>query len=107
MPVVHIKDRSGAERTLDAEGGCALMDALRDANTGVEGTCGGMMSCGTCHVYVDADWAARLSPPSEDEAAMLEAIGEVVTVKPTSRLSCQIAMSEALAGLRLEIGPAT
>lgn len=107
MPVVHVKDRAGAERELDALSGCALMDALRDANTGVDGTCGGAMSCGTCHVYVDAAWADRLPPKSEDEAAMLEAIGEIVPVRATSRLSCQIPMSEALAGLVLEIGPAT
>lgn len=107
MPAVHIKDREGVERKLDALSGCALMDSLRDANTGVDGTCGGAMSCGTCHVYVDAAWADRLPAKSEDEAAMLEAIAEIVTVKPTSRLSCQIPMSEALAGLVLEIGPAT
>ena len=107
MPTVRIKDREGSERELDALAGCALMDALRDANTGVDGTCGGAMSCGTCHVYVDAAWADRLPPKSEDEAAMLEAIAEIVPVKPNSRLSCQIPMSEALSGLSLEIGPAT
>ena len=107
MPKVHVKTRDGSERELDADSGCALMDALRDGGTGVEGTCGGMMSCGTCHVYVDPDWLAKLPPKSEDEAAMLEAIGEIVPVKPTSRLSCQIPMSEDLAGLRIEIGPPT
>ena len=107
MPAVRIKGREGVERELDALSGCSLMDSLRDANTGVDGTCGGAMSCGTCHVYVDEAWAERLPPKSEDEAAMLEAIAEIVTVKPTSRLSCQIPMSDALAGLVLEIGPAT
>ncbi|MCC2656943.1 MAG: ferredoxin [Panacagrimonas sp.] len=107
MPKVHVKNRDGSERELDADSGCALMDALRDGNTGVEGTCGGMMSCGTCHVYVDADWMARLPARSDDEAEMLAAIGEIVEVRSTSRLSCQIPMSEELAGLRLEIGPPT
>lgn len=107
MPLVRLKGRDGVERELDAEAGTALMDALRDANTGVDGTCGGAMSCGTCHVYVDTAWADRLPPKSEDETAMLEAIGEIVPVKPTSRLSCQIPMTEALSGLSLEIGPAT
>jgi 2Fe-2S ferredoxin len=107
MPRVHVKNRDGSERDLDADSGCALMDVLRDANTGVEGTCGGMMSCGTCHVYVDAQWLAKLPAKSEDEAAMLEAIGEIVPVKPNSRLSCQIPVNEELAGLRLEIGPPT
>jgi ferredoxin len=107
MPKVHVKNRDGSERELEADSGCALMDALRDGGTGVEGTCGGMMSCGTCHVYVDADWLARLPAKSDDESAMLEAIGEIVPVKPTSRLSCQIPVTEDLAGLRLEIGPPT
>ena len=107
MPKIHVLDRDGCERTLDADGGCALMDVLRDGNTGVEGTCGGMMSCGTCHVYVHADWLAKLPATSDDEAAMLEAIGEIVPVKATSRLSCQISMTDELAGLRVEIGPPT
>ena len=107
MPKLHVITRDGAERELDAERGCALMDTLRDAGTGVDGTCGGMMSCGTCHVYVDEAWLPRLPAKSEDETAMLEAIAEIVTVKPTSRLSCQIPMTEELAGLKLEIGPPT
>lgn len=107
MARIHVTHRDGSERELEADGGGALMDALRDGGTGVEGTCGGMMSCGTCHVYVEADWLAKLPAKSDDEAAMLDAIGEIVTVKPNSRLSCQIPMTEELAGLRLEIGPAT
>ena len=107
MPRIHVKNRDGSERDLDAARGCVLMDALRDGGTGVEGTCRGMMSCGTCHVYVAADWLARLPAKSDDEAAMLDAIGEIVAVTPSSRLSCQIPVTEELAGLRLEIGPAT
>ena len=103
---IHVTGRDGGERTLTADPGAALMDTLRDANTGVDGTCGGAMSCGSCHVYVDAAWADCLPPKSEDEVAMLEAIGEVVALRPTSRLSCQIPASDALDGLRLEIGPA-
>ncbi len=107
MARVHIKGRDGIERDLDALPGTALMDALRDANTGIEGTCGGMMSCGTCHVYVQPDWLVRLPPKSADEAEMLEAIGAIVEVNATSRLSCQIPMTEELSGLHLEIGPST
>lgn len=107
MARVHIRDRDGIERDLEAAPGSSLMDALRDANTGVEGTCGGMMSCGTCHVYVQADWLVRLPAKSGDEADMLEAIGGIVTVKPESRLSCQIPVTDELDGLHLEIGPPT
>lgn len=106
MPTVRITDRTGVARALEAPAGASLMDALRDGNTGVEGICGGMLSCGTCHVYVDPAWVDRLPPRSDDEAAMLEAIGEVVSVTPCSRLSCQIPVSDELTGLSLEIGPA-
>ena len=105
MPRLRVTDRAGVERTLDAQSGRSLMDELRDADFGVLGTCGGMCSCGTCHVYVAKDWAARLPPRTEDEQMMLEAIGELVEVKPESRLSCQIEVSDALEGLPVTVGP--
>lgn len=105
MAVVRVIGRDGGTQDLDIVNGGQLMDALRDADTGVQGTCGGMMSCGTCHVYVDPSWADRLPPKSADEAAMLEAIGELVELKPTSRLSCQVAVDDTLEGLCVEIAP--
>ncbi|MFA5941045.1 MAG: 2Fe-2S iron-sulfur cluster-binding protein [Sinimarinibacterium sp.] len=105
MAVVRVTGRDGVERSLDAANGSQLMDTLRDANTGIDGTCGGMMSCGTCHVYVDPAWGDKLPPRSDDEQMMLDAIGELVEVRPNSRLSCQIQVSAALEGLELEIAP--
>jgi 2Fe-2S ferredoxin len=105
MPIVRIRDRDGSEREIDAPEGLPLMEALRDASTGIEGTCGGAMSCGTCHVYVDPSWAERLPPCSEDETMMLEAIGDFVPLRPSSRLSCQVRLSEALSGIAVEIAP--
>jgi 2Fe-2S ferredoxin len=105
MAEVRVTGRDGAELTLDATDGRPLMEALRDANLGVEGTCGGACACGTCHVYVDPAWAVRLAPKSEDEQMMLDAIGDLVEVRPTSRLSCQICMEPALSGLNVKIGP--
>jgi len=105
MIEVRATDRDGAEHVLEAERGRPLMEVLRDANVGVEGTCGGACACGTCHVYLAAAWAERLSPPSEDEFAMLEAISNLVEVRPLSRLSCQIPMSEELSGITVTIGP--
>ncbi|HEY0974915.1 MAG TPA: 2Fe-2S iron-sulfur cluster-binding protein [Solimonas sp.] len=105
MAVVKVTDRDGATREIDAADGIALMESLRDANTGIDGTCGGAMSCGTCHVYVDPAWAERLPPKSDDEAAMLEAIGELVPLRPCSRLSCQVPVSAELSGLVVEIAP--
>ncbi len=106
MPEVRIKDREGSDHLIEATTGTALMETLRDARLGVDGTCGGACSCGTCHVYVAAEWIDRLPAKGSDETLMLEALGEFVPLRPGSRLSCQIPLSEALAGLALEIAPA-
>ena len=106
MPELIVTGRDGAQSTIDASVGSPLMEVLREASTGIEGTCGGAMSCGTCHVYVAAEWASRLPPKSEDEIAMLEAIGDFVEIRPNSRLSCQIRVNDALNGLRVEVAPA-
>jgi ferredoxin, 2Fe-2S len=61
-----------------------------------------VMQCGTCHCYIAPEWTDRVGPPSPDEAAMLEAL-DGVEVRPTSRLSCQIQLSEELDGLVVEV----
>ena len=104
MAQITITNRSGEVSTLDAANGQPLMDALRDGNYDVAGTCGGACACGTCHVYVKRG-LEKLPSKSDDEQMMLEAIGELVTVKPESRLSCQIPVSAELSGLEVEIGP--
>jgi len=105
MAQVNVTTRDGAAHQLESENGRPLMEVLRDANLGIVGTCGGMCSCGTCHVYIREAWAAKLPPRTEDEQMMLEGIGELVEVRPSSRLSCQIIMDDTLAGLEVEIGP--
>lgn len=105
MTKVRVTWPGGSEQELAAGKGRQLMEALRDNNTGVQGTCGGQCACGTCHVYVREDWAGRLPPRTEDEQAMLDAIGELVEIRPTSRLSCQIVVDDTLAGISVEIGP--
>lgn len=105
MPKVEVTTRDGSRRTLEAAGGSPLMEVLRDADTGVEGTCGGMCSCGTCHVYVAAEWASRLPERSDDEAMMLEALQDFVELRPGSRLACQIEFDDQLSGISVEIAP--
>jgi 2Fe-2S ferredoxin len=107
MAMVQVKGRDGGVQSMDVPPGCPLMEALRDAPTGVEGTCGGQMSCGTCHVYVDPNWLDRLPPMSEDEEMMLDALKDFVEIRPGSRLSCQIPISDALEGMLVEIAPPT
>ena len=102
---VLVTDRDGKGHALEAGGARPLMEVLREANLGVEGTCGGACACGTCHVYIGAAWADKLPPRSEDEQMMLDAIAELVEVRDSSRLSCQIPLEERLSGMQVEIGP--
>lgn len=105
MTAVRVKGRDGVEQTIDATEGMALMESLRDAGLGVDGTCGGAMSCGTCHVYVAASWADKLPARSQDEADMIEALADFVELRPTSRLSCQLPVDASIDGLEVEIAP--
>lgn len=94
---VVFTDIEGVEQAVDAEPGETLMAcAKRYDVSGIEAECGGSMVCGTCHVYVDDEWSGRVGGPGDMEAEMLE---YVIEPKPTSRLSCQIAMTSALDGL--------
>lgn len=105
MSELKVIGRDGREQRLDALEGVAVMETLRDAGTGILGTCGGACSCGTCHVYVAPEWLDRLPAKSEDETMMLEAIGELVPLRTGSRLACQLPMTAALSGLVLEVAP--
>ena len=100
MPNIIFVKPDGSEHTIVVENGSTVMEAGRDANLGIEGTCGGCLSCATCHVIVDTAWCAKTGAPSEDEIDMLDlAFG----LTATSRLGCQIEMSEDLDGLKVAI----
>ena len=102
MPRLLVIDRDGVERELDAPSGTSLMEPLRDMDDGVTAICGGMCSCATCHVYVDEAWAPKLPAAMSDEMDMLR---DLSSFRPTSRLSCQIPLVDALDGLRVTIAP--
>ncbi|MCE7006984.1 2Fe-2S iron-sulfur cluster-binding protein [Kibdelosporangium philippinense] len=98
MPKVTYVAIDGSRSTIDAVAGDSVMStAVRNGVPGIVGECGGNMSCATCHVYVDDEFAARVGPPGDLEDAMLD-LG-VSDRRATSRLSCQIAISEELDGL--------
>lgn len=89
------------DHVVEAPEGTSLMEAAKGANVeGIDADCGGCMVCGTCHVYVDAPWADMLSAPSEMEAEILDCVPEP---NPRARLSCQIKLSAALDGLKVEL----
>jgi len=100
MPTVNFIKPDGSAHTISIDEGTTLMEAGRDNNMGIEGTCGGSLSCATCHVIFSDEDYAKVGAPSDDEMDMLElAFG----VTPTSRLGCQIRMSDALDGLTVHV----
>lgn len=85
-----------------AEGqpGKGLLELAQANGMPLEGTCEGQMACSTCHVIVAPEWFDRLPKASEDEEDMLDL---AASVGPTSRLSCQILLTEELDGLEVHI----
>jgi ferredoxin, 2Fe-2S len=67
MGSVHAIDRDGDEHTLEARAGYTLMEILRDGGLPIEAICGGQCICSTCHVYVDAAWAAGVVASAKGE----------------------------------------
>lgn len=99
---VHLVEAGGRRHTLQVAAGQSLMRAATDHGIeAIAADCGGSLSCATCHVHVDADWADRLPPPAADETAMLEMTAAPRTA--TSRLSCQIVVTAALDGLQVTL----
>ena len=101
MPIAIFIEHDGTRHEVDAASGLSLMRAAVDHNVpGIDADCGGACACATCHVYVDADWLARAGARTEMEESMLSF---AAATQPNSRLACQIAMSETLAGIVLRL----
>ncbi|WP_296677588.1 2Fe-2S iron-sulfur cluster-binding protein [Novosphingobium sp.] len=90
----------GKRVEIEGPAGENLLKLGQAADLALEGTCEGQMACSTCHVIVAADWFDRLPPASEDEEDMLDLAAGVAR---TSRLSCQIDLTEELNGLEVII----
>ena len=100
MTNINFELPDGSKKTIDAEDGLTIMEVARDHDLGIEGTCGGSISCCTCHVIIDPDWFDVVGEPNPDEEDMLDlAMG----LTPTSRLSCQIEITNELDGLRMTV----
>ena len=97
MPTVTYVEHDGSKHELDIAAGTTVMQgAIDNGLRGILADCGGACACATCHVYVDAAWADKVDEKSEMEEIMLE---EVFDPKETSRLSCQITISDEVDGL--------
>jgi 2Fe-2S ferredoxin len=97
-------ERNGQRLEVDAPVGLSVLEVAHKHGVDIEGACEGSLACSTCHVIVDPEWFSKLAKPSEDEEDMLDlAFG----LEKTSRLGCQIVMSEALDGLVVRLPAAT
>ena len=91
----------GTRYDIEAESGSTVMEAaIKNGVPGIEAECGGACACATCHVYVDDAWAAKTGEPEPMEEDMLDFAYDV---RPTSRLSCQIRVSDGLDGLVVSV----
>ena len=101
---ISLVTAAGAATDIDADTDQSLMQAAVSANArGIEADCGGLLTCGTCHVFVREPHASQLPPPDSDELGMLE-----FTATPrqaNSRLSCQIQLTDTLDGLTVDLPP--
>ncbi len=101
MPQITVVKRDGSEKILDAADGLSLMEALRDDGFDeLLALCGGCCSCATCHVKIDDETLSKLVPMSADEDDLLDSSEHR---NANSRLSCQIPVTDALAGAVITI----
>jgi 2Fe-2S ferredoxin len=97
MTKITFIDAEGTPRTVEGESGATVMEtAIKNGVPGIEAECGGACACSTCHVYIDEAWREKVGEPTPMEEDMLDFAYDV---KPNSRLSCQIKVSDEFDGL--------
>ncbi len=102
MPRITFIKLSGERVTVDAPNGGSVMEVARELDLPMLAACGGSLACATCHVVVAEDWYARLPEPSADEEDLLDTAHDLT---PFSRLSCQLAVTDAIDGLVVALTP--
>ena len=101
MPQIKFLSADGTKHwDIEAPIGISVMDTAVTNGIDMEGTCEGNMACSTCHVIIDTNWDMKLTPPVEEEEDMLDL---VYGLTHTSRLCCQIIMTEDLDGLTVRL----
>ena len=97
MPKITYIEHNGKSHTLEVPNGLTVMEgAVQNNISGIDADCGGSCACATCHVYVDEKWFNKLTNKESAEEDMLDMAFEL---KPLSRLSCQLTVSDELDGL--------
>ncbi len=103
MAKITVISREGEAKELQADNGLSLMEVIRDNGFDeLLALCGGCCSCATCHVHIDPAFVGKMPAMGEDENDLLDSTDHR---NETSRLSCQIPVSEALDGLIVTIAP--
>ncbi|WPB85739.1 ferredoxin family 2Fe-2S iron-sulfur cluster binding protein [Sediminicoccus rosea] len=100
MPKMTFIERDGTRREVEAALGLSVLEIAHRHGVDIEGACEGSLACSTCHVIVDAAWFPKLAEPTEDEEDMLDLAFDL---QETSRLGCQLIMTEALDGLVVKL----
>jgi ferredoxin, 2Fe-2S len=104
MPKITFIERDGTQREVDAPLGLSVLEIAHRNDIDIEGACEGSLACSTCHVIVDPEWYELLKEASADEEDMLDlAFG----LTATSRLGCQIIITEELDGLVVRLPKST
>jgi 2Fe-2S ferredoxin len=104
MPKITFKYADGHEQEVEVPSGISILEAAHKYSVPLEGACEGSLACSTCHVIVDPSWYPKLKAATEDEEDMLDlAFG----LTHTSRLGCQIIMTDALDGIKVTLPAAT
>lgn len=102
MAKITYVEHSGREHVVDVPNGLTVMEGARDNGIpGIEADCGGACACSTCHVYVDSAWVEKLPAKDSMEQDMLDFAWNPDPVR--SRLTCQLKVTDALDGLRVQM----
>ena len=104
MPRMSFIERDGTRREVDAPLGLSVLEIAHKHGIDIEGACEGSLACSTCHVVVDGSWYGKLAKATEDEEDMLDLAFDL---QETSRLGCQIIMTDALDGLTVKLPAGT
>jgi 2Fe-2S ferredoxin len=100
MPKMVFIQRDGTRKEVYAPLGLSVLEIAHRHGVDIEGACEGSLACSTCHVVVDAAWFPKLAKPTEDEEDMLDLAFDL---QETSRLGCQLIMTDALDGLTVKL----
>ena len=100
MPKMVFIERDGTQKEVEAPLGLSVLEIAHRNSVDIEVACEGSLACSTCHVIVDGEWFGKLTKPTEDEEDMLDLAFDL---QETSRLGCQLIMTDALDGLVVKL----